>query len=90
MREFLQRPDWMQHAACKGLTSLMFPGGDDKGNPVNQSVKTAREVCAACPVRSECREYSVHMEPMYTRCGVWSGLTDKGLRTERKQRRTAA
>jgi WhiB family redox-sensing transcriptional regulator len=62
--------NWIEQSACKGASpSLFFP---DKWD--NQSVRSAKAVCANCPVRAECLEYAVAaVEPF----GIWGGLTSK-------------
>lgn len=61
----LNRPDWADQAACKGLTELFF-------GETTADVRAAREVCKDCPVRPECGEYGAR-EPF----GVWAGLSVK-------------
>ena len=45
---FTEPPDWHQHAACAGMDpDLFFPGQ-------GVSLTYARQVCAGCPVKTEC------------------------------------
>lgn len=53
----------MDEAACKGKpSSWFFPS---KG----KSTKKAKQLCAECPVRDECAEYSVRTGSV----GLWAG-----------------
>lgn len=62
---------WMPRAACRGVNpELFFP---DRG----ASTDDARAVCSACPVRSECLEYSLTMK---IRHGVWGGCSERERR----------
>jgi WhiB family redox-sensing transcriptional regulator len=61
-----ERPDWMYHAACRGMdVSLFMPERGDV-DAVEQAIKT----CNICPVRAKCLEYGRHQ-----RYGIWGGLT---------------
>ncbi len=74
--ELVQRPDWVRHAACRGLpTAWFFPeqGGDTIG---------PRRICAGCPVRTECAEAGE--SEAY---GVWGG---RSIQQRRNGRRGAA
>ena len=69
----------MRDAACAGHgTDLWF-------GETRTARRQAREVCATCPVRSECFEFAVAER---IRCGVWGGV-DMGLVLEeqRQERR---
>ena len=58
-------PDWMQHAACRGLDPELF-------HPeVGELTAPAKAVCDACPVRVECLEHAIVHEE---RNGVWGGV----------------
>jgi WhiB family redox-sensing transcriptional regulator len=61
------RAEWMDHAACKGLTALFFP---EPGENTDQ----ARAICAECPVAVECLEYA---ETQNERFGVWGGRSPR-------------
>lgn len=74
-------PDWHQGAACVGAKDVVFFGGsedNDKPPFSNTDVKTARELCASCPVFFDCLEHALTRREEY---GVWAGTTQK----ERKQ-----
>jgi len=70
---------WMRSAACANVDpELFFPANS------RQPATEAKEVCAGCPVRAECLEYSLVNEEEY---GVWGGLAEKERRQLLNQRR---
>lgn len=71
---------WMDLGSCVGEDQdLWFP--TEKSN-----AKTAKQICAACPVRLECLEYAVSANERY---GVWGGLSYKERQAIRSYRRRA-
>jgi WhiB family redox-sensing transcriptional regulator len=69
---------WTEHAACRGLTEVMFPvRGDWRG------VERAKAICASCPVIDNCLDF-VSRNP--ERYGVWAGIAGKEITEERKRR----
>lgn len=68
---------WMAHAECRGSDpEMFFPGrGEDTGD--------AKQVCAVCPVRSDCLEYAMARGEKF---GVWGGLSEKERRRLRSRR----
>ena len=71
-----QRPDWHRLAACHGLTGLFFP---ERGEPTRE----AKQVCAGCPVRTECSDAAHNA---YEKHGIWGGLSERERRAERRHR----
>jgi WhiB family redox-sensing transcriptional regulator len=71
------RPEWMDHAACRGRTDLFFPG--ERGMA---EVMAAKRICADCPVRSECLGYALDHDE---RDGVW-GQTSGEDRAKMRRR----
>lgn len=68
---------WMKHASCRGMeTDVFFP---ESGEPTAAVIA----VCAGCPVRSECLDYSMTLP--YDTHGVWGGLSQRGRRKWRKR-----
>lgn len=64
--------DWMQKAACAGMTFHDF-FDKDKGPTPNK----LKKLCAACPVNLDCL-----IEAMETDSeGIWAGLSAKRRRT---------
>jgi WhiB family transcriptional regulator, redox-sensing transcriptional regulator len=69
---------WMQLAACQGVpTETMFPSqGAD--------VRTAKAICADCPVTAPCLEYALTTGQHY---GIWGGQSERQrVRLRRKWR----
>jgi WhiB family redox-sensing transcriptional regulator len=55
---------------CTNFPDLFFPTTED--GSVN--LKTARDMCAICPIVAQCAEYGIKNEPEF---GIWGGLTVK-------------
>lgn len=79
-------PEWVADGLCAQTDpELFFP---EKG----ASTRSARSVCAACPVRAACLEYALTNNELV---GVWGGTSVQeriALRRERRdqERRAAA
>ena len=78
------RPDWQQHAVCRGMnTELFMPKRGD-----HHGVKKAIAICNTCPVIQQCRDYGFQLEEEGLVFGVFGGLTqshrDKALTSERR------
>ena len=61
----IDTPDF-QRGACVGLDDeavTFFPARGEPAAP-------AKQVCALCDIRGECREYAIHHE----KYGIWGGL----------------
>jgi WhiB family transcriptional regulator, redox-sensing transcriptional regulator len=71
--------DWVQQAACAGANpETFFPASGERD-------ATAKAMCASCPVRPDCLEYSLRTGPHW---GVWGGLndTERGTLARRRKR----
>lgn len=67
-----QPAEWVNDAACKGMeTDLFFP-------PVGSNNLQARQVCDACPVLEQCRNYARQNSERH---GVWGGESPKERRS---------
>ncbi len=64
--------DWMIDAACKGLTHLFFPSPAERPQARERREATAREVCASCTVRLDCREFARDQHEY----GFWGGESE--------------
>ena len=66
--------DWADQALCKGMdVSHFFP----EASVSRQYYKKAKEICEACPVVNECKNFALENEIAH---GFWGGLNP----TERK------
>lgn len=76
---------WVHAAACRGLDpTIFYPATDEEADE-------AKEICAACPVQSDCLEHAIgHREHN----GVWGGATERErqriIRRRRRLRSLAA
>jgi WhiB family transcriptional regulator, redox-sensing transcriptional regulator len=69
------RPVWFRFAACKNAdTKDFFQEGRGVGLGGTAYLK-ARRVCAGCPVKPECLEYALSLDP--DPVGMWAGTTPK-------------
>ncbi len=64
--------DWMDRAACKGLTHLFFPTAAERPQAREHREAAARTVCAGCHVRSTCQEYARQNHEY----GFWGGESE--------------
>lgn len=68
----LDDDDWMDAAACKGLTHLFFPAPAERPQARQRREASARHVCASCSVRSDCQAFArCHHE-----YGLWGGESE--------------
>ncbi len=74
LRVLVDRPEWMDRAACSGTTHLFFPEGS--GPPPSE----ARLICEGCAVARECLGYAVVNRENW---GVWGGMGPKQRRRVR-------
>lgn len=82
----LTPPDsrWMDQAACAGAWTLM----DSKEE---KAVRTAKDLCASCPVWRSCRAWTLSLPPRQDVYGVAGGLTmEERQKARRRVRRCAA
>jgi hypothetical protein len=73
--------EWMEEAACRGKTHMMFPNGHKDIT----YIVGARRLCRVCPVIDPCREYAL-MFPHTDMHGVWAKMTPRQLGAEQKRR----
>jgi WhiB family redox-sensing transcriptional regulator len=70
---------WEERAACRGEQSAFFlpPAWPESLDVQKKREVTAKQVCARCPVCSECLAYALrHPEAI----GVWGGRTERERR----------
>ena len=69
---------WREEAACRTLDqAIFFPDAGDFG-----AIDQAKEVCAGCPVASECLSYAVATNQSE---GIWGGTTPGERRRIRRR-----
>lgn len=67
----MQRGQWAQRAACRGLDpELFFPVGFS--GPGSEQLRFARRVCAQCSVVQACLDWALEVGESD---GVWGGTT---------------
>ena len=76
LRVLVDRPRWMDQAACKGQTDLFYV--EVSGPPP----KNASLVCELCPVTRECLGYAIARNERF---GVWGGMAPRKRRRVRAQ-----
>jgi WhiB family transcriptional regulator, redox-sensing transcriptional regulator len=71
-----RRSDWLRHAVCaRRDPDIWFP--DSPGRDGGQA---ARRICATCPVRPQCLQYALAINPTH---GIWAGYNADQLRAMR-------
>lgn len=85
VRRFMNRPDWMDDANCRGLNPDMFLPVEHLQKPAGARILAeAREVCRRCDVQAECLAYALNGRET----GIWAGTTgDQRRRILRAQNR---
>jgi len=75
------RSSWRERAACREAgTELFFPIGAT--GAAADETRLARQICASCPVRTECLTYALTTGQQY---GIWGGLDEQERRAQRQQ-----
>jgi WhiB family redox-sensing transcriptional regulator len=64
--------DWMDVAACRGMTHLFFPSSAERPQARERREAMARQVCGGCTVQSSCREFA-RLNHEY---GFWGGESE--------------
>ena len=71
---------WADRAACAGMpTELFFPAGSWSQSEHSPGTRTAKAICANCPVRQPCLEFAMRLEAhtgpaVQQRNGIYGGL----------------
>lgn len=81
--DLLVRPDWMEHAACRGIDPNLFFPTRPEGAGTGGEVEAAKKVCAGCPVREECLEYALDNGEKF---GIFGGKSERERRRLRRGR----
>lgn len=71
-KPLLARYEWQEKGRCRNLSVEVFFEADGIRGPRRRRwEEAAKQVCAQCPVITECRAHAVAAEDY----GVWGGLT---------------
>jgi len=73
---------WQQYAEC-----VNYAGEVDFFPARGESVRDAKAVCAACPVREECLDFALRTKVAH---GIWGGLSERERRNLRRERHRSA
>lgn len=81
--------NWEDQALCVGRLELFFPDTDEDGNEIGPTDE-AREICAGCPVKSDCLDYAIKNRVEYGIAGGMNHRERESLRmfTYRHTKRT--
>jgi WhiB family transcriptional regulator, redox-sensing transcriptional regulator len=64
--------DWRDQAACRDVDpELFFPAGN--AGPALLQIGQAKQVCAGCPVRTQCLDWALDSGQ---EAGVWGGTSE--------------
>jgi WhiB family transcriptional regulator, redox-sensing transcriptional regulator len=79
---------WQWRAACRGEDSGLFFAPNHLETRDEKVVRESRAkaICAGCPVRIECLEYSVRTREPH---GIWGGLNELERRLLIRERQRA-
>jgi WhiB family transcriptional regulator, redox-sensing transcriptional regulator len=77
--------DLSPRAACRGTDVMMLFFGPEDETPPERGIRErkAKVVCAACSLRAECLEYALQHPVSH---GIWGGLNNGELSSERRRR----
>lgn len=66
--------EWQLRARCRGMDSAAFFHPEGERGPARAwRVRTAKAVCAQCPVIRECRQHALDVGEQY---GIWGGTAE--------------
>jgi WhiB family redox-sensing transcriptional regulator len=65
----LSSRDWVEDAACKGLTYIFFGHVSERPQATARREARAKLVCSRCPVFNQCRDYARKNAEL----GYWAG-----------------
>lgn len=73
--------EWQIHALCRGNHAHLFfpPSHFERKEDRERREVRAVAICNVCPVKQDCREYSLKVGEVY---GIWGGMTELERRDE--------
>jgi WhiB family redox-sensing transcriptional regulator len=71
----LQKTEWSDGAACRGIENLLFFSPDvmESKEVRSRRERQAKQLCADCDVREDCLNTALAQRESY---GIWGGLTE--------------
>lgn len=75
------RASWTESAACRGADPELFFPISSAGVSQRQ-IRSAKAVCARCPVRPACLDYALATGQRF---GIWGGLDEDERRLLRRR-----
>jgi WhiB family redox-sensing transcriptional regulator len=79
LADYFDTPDWMLHAACRGMPSdLFFPTVQGPAD------RRAHRICAGCAVRAECLDYALSYSA-HDDYGIYAGTNAQQRRRMRRR-----
>lgn len=75
----MQETKWMEQANCAGTDTEQF--FTDDNSKMYDNLPMLKRICSACPVISECKEYSLR----YYVLGWWGNTSERMRREERRK-----
>jgi WhiB family redox-sensing transcriptional regulator len=70
---------WTAQAACQHQPTRLWFAGDGR-NPNTKTARQALDICATCPVATDCLEYALELPPPWH--GIFGGMTPQQRRAE--------
>ena len=74
----MKYPQWTDTPACRGTNTEMWFAEDSE--PGYREANLLKRICADCPVKQQCLEYSLHHSVQ----GYWAGTTPRKRQELRK------
>lgn len=83
--------DWRAEAACRTVPTDVFFPVIRRGakSTIDAQYRAAREVCARCPVQTECLSTALELGEHKAQ-GIWAGKSEAERRRIRRRRAQAA
>lgn len=84
----IQEEDWQLKAQCRGPSADLFfpPAHFEKKSEKEVRERQAKSICATCPVKDPCLQYSIQIREPH---GVWGGLNEAERRVIMAERESA-
>jgi len=70
VRVFLGAIEMQGGVACQDIPEIFFPEDYADKQTRDYAIQTAKKLCHACPLKTECFAYAVEADERY---GIWAG-----------------